>query len=276
MNILTDCIRADTEYGHLLHTLKTMRRDNPLPVVAAGLSEGATDALIVSLVSDFRSAGFSCVLIVTPEEKECTRCLSVLGSAGMRAAFFPARDLTLYNLTASHEFEHERLKVLSGLAGGIYDAVVTTPDAALSFTIPAARLKAAGISVWADESLIIERLTKSLTAAGYVRVELVEAPGQFAQRGGIVDIYPPHAEYNCGDETKYGSIPVRIELFGDEIDRIGTFDPESQRFIEGIAGFRMTPARELLADDDSLTAIKRTIAQQLKKAESSGDCQGGR
>ena len=190
------------------------------------------------------------------------------GSAGMRS-FFPARDLTLYNLTASHEFEHERLKVLSGLAGGIYDAVVTTPDTALSFTIPAARLKAAGISVWADESLIIERLTKSLTAAGYVRVELVEAPGQFAQRGGIVDIYPPHAEYNCGDETKYGSIPVRIELFGDEIDRIGTFDPESQRFIEGIAGFRMTP-RELLADD-TVNGNKAHHSPAAQKAESSGD-----
>ncbi|MGI6167533.1 MAG: transcription-repair coupling factor [Eubacteriales bacterium] len=271
MNILTDCIRADTEYGHLLHTIKTMRRDHPLPVVAAGLSEGAADALTVSLLEDLKSAGFGCALIVCSEEKECTRCLSVLGSAGIRAVFFPARDLTLYNLTASHEFEHERLKVLSGYLSGIYDVVLTTPDAALSYTIPAERLKAAEISVWADENLDVGRLTKLLMSAGYVRVDMVEVPGQFALRGGIVDIYPPHAEYSYGDETRYGSRPVRIELFGDEIDRIGTFDPESQRFIEGIAGLKMTPARELLADDDAIAAIKRAIAQQLKKAESSGD-----
>ena len=160
MNILTDCIRADTEYRHLLHTIKTLRRDNPLPVVAAGLSEGAADALTVSLVEDLKSAGFGCALIFCSEEKECTRCLSVLGSAGIRAAAFPSRDLTLYNLTASHEFEHERLKVLSGLAGGIFDAVVTTPDAALGYTMPAERLKAAEISVNADESLDVTGLTR--------------------------------------------------------------------------------------------------------------------
>ncbi len=271
MNILTDCIRADTEYRHLLHTIKTLRRDNPLPVVAAGLSEGAADALTVSLVEDLKSAGFGCALIFCSEEKECTRCLSVLGSAGIRAAAFPSRDLTLYNLTASHEFEHERLKVLSGLAGGIFDAVVTTPDAALGYTMPAERLKAAEISVNADESLDVTGLTRLLVSAGYVRVELAEVPGQFALRGGIIDIYPPYAEYSCGDTTKYGSRPVRIELFGDEVDRIGIFDPESQRFTERIAGLKMTPARELLADDDSLVAIKRAVTQQLKKAESAGD-----
>ena len=164
-----------------MHTIKTLRRDNPLPVVAAGLSEGAADALTVSLVEDLKSAGFGCALIFCSEEKECTRCLSVLGSAGIRAAAFPSRDLTLYNLTASHEFEHERLKVLSGLAGGIFDAVVTTPDAALGYTMPAERLKATEISVNADESLDVT----GRQGFGVYRLcpaELAEVPFQSAAR----------------------------------------------------------------------------------------------
>ncbi len=266
MNILTDCIRADSEYGHLFHTIKTLRRANPLPVMAAGLSDGAADALTVSLVADIKSEGWGCVLIICSEEKECARTLTALKGAGLSAAFFPARDLTLHNVTASHEFEHERLKVLSGLLAGRYDAIITTPDAALGYTIPAERLKNAEIALYADDNIDTERLSRSLTSAGYVRADMAEVAGQFAVRGGIVDIYPPLALYDLGDGSRDGSLPVRIELFGDEIDRMGIFDPESQRFTEGIAGVLITPAREVLVDDEAAEAVRRAVSSQLKKA----------
>ncbi len=265
MNILTDCIRADSEYGHLLYTLKSLRGSNPLPVIAAGLSDGASDALTVSLIADMKSDGWGCVLIVCPEEKECVRSQTLLSNAGLRAAFFPARDLTLYNVTASHDFEHERLKVLSGLIDRRYDAIITTPDASLGYTIPAERLKKSEITIYADDRIDTERLAISLSKAGYMKVDMVEVAGQFAVRGGIVDIYPPSAAYDMGDGKKDGSSPVRIELFGDEIDRMGVFDPESQRFTEGIAGVVVTPAREVLPDEESAAAVKRAVSSQLKK-----------
>ena len=266
MNILTDCIHADSEYAHLLHTLKELRLSNPLPVIAAGLCDGAADAIVVSLVNDMRSEKWGTVLMVCAEEKECVRSRTFLESAGLRAAFFPARDLTLYNVTASHEFEHERLRVLAGLLRGDFDIVITTPDASLGYTIPQSRLSKSMISLFAGDSVSIPELSNSLVAAGYVRAELTEAPGQFAVRGGIIDIYPPHAEYDLGEGMKSGSFPVRIELFGDEIDRIGIFSPETQRFTEGIAGFVMTAAREVLTDESSREAVRRAVAAQLKKA----------
>lgn len=266
MNILTDCIRADSEYAHLRDTLSSLRAGNPLPVIAAGLCDGASDALTVSLITDIKSDRWGCVLIFCAEEKECVRCVSLLAGAGLRAAFFPARDLTLYNVTASHEFEHERLRVLSGLIGDAFDAVVTTPDAALGYTIPAAKLRSSRLSVFAGDSVDVGRLTASLVAAGYVRAEMTEAAGQFAVRGGIIDIYPPYAVYDCGDGKKSGAHPVRIELFGDEVDRMGIFDPESQRFTEGVAGVIIAPAREVLAGPDERAAVCRAVASQLKKA----------
>lgn len=263
--ILTDCIRADGEYRHLLDTLTRLRGGSPLPIVAAGLCDGATDALCVSLITDMSGRKWGCVLIICAEEKECVRTVGSLTAFGLRAAHFPARDLTLYNVTASHEFEHERLMVLSGILAGAYDAVVTTPDASLGYTIPPGRLRDELINIYADDSIDLDGISRRLCGAGFSRVEMAEGAGQFAVRGGIIDIYPPYAVYDCGDCEKTGSLPVRIELFGDEIDRMGLFDPESQRFTEGIAGVKMTPAREVLAGEESLAAVKRAVALQLKK-----------
>jgi len=265
-NILTDAIRADGEYAHLFKTLKSLRKTKPMPVIAAGLCDGATDALTVSLLGDMRAEKFGTTLIVCAEEKECMRTLAALKSFGIRAVFFPARDLNMYNVTASHEYEHERLLVLSGICDRRYDAVITTPDAALGYTVPRERLEAAQIGIWAADEVNIDALCTSLTAAGYVRVDLTEGAGQFAVRGGIIDIYPTYAEYDTGDARRGGSKPIRIELFGDEVDRIGIFDPETQRFTEGIAGAVITPAHEVLPDAEGIDALKKAVSSRLKKA----------
>ena len=79
-NILTDAIRADGEYAHLFKTLKSLRKTKPMPVIAAGLCDGATDALTVSLLGDMRAEKFGTTLIVCSEEKECMRTLAALKS----------------------------------------------------------------------------------------------------------------------------------------------------------------------------------------------------
>ena len=264
--ILTDCIRTDSEYRHLLEGLIRQRTSKqPLPIVAAGLCDGAADALTVSLVTDVGGRKSGGVLMVCADEKECVRTVALLKDFGLTAAHFPPRDLTFYNVIASHEFEYERLMVLSGILVGAYDAVVTTPDAALGYTIPPARLKDEMISLYADDMLDVEDFCRRLTAAGFARVDMTEGAGQFARRGGIIDIYPPYAVYDMGDGERVGSYPVRIELFGDEIDRMCIFDPETQRFSESVAGVRMTPAREVLTDEQTLEAVRRAISVQIKK-----------
>ena len=139
MNILTDCIRADAEYRHLLSAVFEQRRSrNPLPIVIAGLCEGATDAAYAALAEDIRAkkSGNAPLLLVCSEEKECVRLTGLLRQFGLDAMFYMTRDLNFYNIVASHEYEHERLKVLSAILHGTVDVVVTTPDAALSYTIP--------------------------------------------------------------------------------------------------------------------------------------------
>ena len=137
MSILTSCIREDLEYRQLLRTVSENFRVSPLPILASGMCDGASDAFLVSLIEDTqRLRGNSPALVICPEEKECVKLCGVLERCGLRAAFYMSRDLTFYNITASHEYEHERLRVLSGILGGSFDAVITTPDALLGYTIP--------------------------------------------------------------------------------------------------------------------------------------------
>ena len=216
MSILSQCIRLDPEYRELLRAVSRDFREKPLPILASGLCEGASDAFLIALLQDtVKERGGRCALLLCAEEKDCVRLSSTLERNGVRSAFYMARDLTFYNITASHEYEHERLRVLSGLLSGSYDAVVTTPDALLGYTIPPQRLRAASLQIGEAERLDLPRFSARLTEAGFARVDLVDSPGQFALRGGILDVYPPHGTYLDRDGELFdGAYALRVELFG--------------------------------------------------------------
>ncbi|MBQ8415842.1 MAG: hypothetical protein IJX13_02920, partial [Clostridia bacterium] len=268
MNIFTTCIQSDPEYLQLLQTAERNFHVNPLPILASGLCDGASDAFLIALIEDTKKArGDAPALVVCPEEKDCVRLCAILEENRLRSAFYMARDLTFYNITASHEYEHERLRVLSGLLSGSYDVVVTTPDATLGYTVPKDRLRSSTLQI--DETMTVETkgLAKALVGAGYVRTDLVDSPGQFAIRGGIADVYPPHGVFCDRDGgEKSGAFALRIELFGNEIDRMGLFDPDTQRMTETVSSASFPPARELLPDAEGLATLQKAVSSQFKRA----------
>ena len=268
MSILSSCIRLDPEYRQLLETVRRDFRSAPLPIAVSGLCEGAADALLVSLLEDTKEARKGTALLFCAEEKECVRLSAVLERFGIRAGFYMARDLTFHFMTASHEYEHERLRVLSGLLGGDYDVILTTPDAAVGYTIPPQRLSDSTISIAGDSRIDLPALSRRLFDAGFVKVDLVDSPGQFAVRGGIVDIFPPYGIFTDRDGGEMrGAYALRIELFGDEIDRMGIFEPDTQRMTQPIAHVGFQPARELLCDKNALERLKKTIDGQIRSSE---------
>ncbi len=271
MSLLTSPIRSDPEYGQLLDAARRNFKDKPLPLLANGLCEGASEAFMISLVEDLCKSEkkHRTALLICPEEKDCVRLKQTFRRFGLRAAFYVARDLSFYGagVTASHEYEHERLKVLSGLITNGWDVVITTPDAALGYTIPPERLRETSVHLDYGIPLDPVALSHALVAAGYARVELVEGPGQFAMRGGIIDVCPPYGTYIDDEgELVEGSYPLRVELFGDEIDRMGLFDPESQRMTRAIDECDLLPARELLTDAEGLALLETVITTQRKSA----------
>ena len=276
MNLLTDLIRTELEYTQVLDNVRRNLKDKSLPLLVNGLCEGASEALIMALIEDVctsaspdggktRDGKKRTALLICPEEKDCVRLKETMKRFGLRCGFYVARDLSFYRVTASHEYEHERMKVLSGLTSGAYDAVVTTPDAALGYTIPPEKLAEASIHLDYHTPIDTSALCDQLISAGYARVDLVEGAGQFAIRGGIVDICAPFGTFldDLG-EVHDGSLPLRVELFGDEIDRMGLFDPESQRMTCAIDQADLLPARELLTDYDGLCRLEEAILLQQK------------
>ena len=264
MSLMADAIREDGEYGHLLSTLKEQfGRAKHLPTVVNGLCEGATEALCASLLRDMQKGRPA--VVVCPEEKQCVRFSEVFSYAGLRSAVFPGRDLTFYAMTASHEYEHERLRVLFGILQGAYDVVLTTPDALLSYTVPPEVLTKHLIRL--DRQTVLEPryLAEQLTEAGYLRVDMVDGMGQFALRGGILDIFPPFALYDDEEEQRNSADPLRIEFFGDEIDRMGVFETDTQRMTRNVSAVSFPPAREVLVGTEERAAVRAAVAALLKK-----------
>ncbi len=258
-DFLNSLIKASPEYTRLLSRLKELKDNKPLPLLVDGISDGALYSLLFSLTKDITSEYRAPILVLVGEERRANKLNEFFKKSGIKSEFYPYRDFNFYNITASHDQEHERLKVLSGVIYGLCDVVFTTPDAALQFTVPKSHLKSSCLSVSIDTSLEISAFSRTLLDMGYVPYELVEGPGQYSVRGDIIDIFPTKCEYTVGKKTFSDQKPIRIELFGDEIERMVTFDPLTQRMEEKITSFKITPSREIVATTAQLDKIAEEI-----------------
>ena len=150
------------------------------------------------------------------------------------APILPGRDLTLYDAAVvSRSWEQKRLRQLYDLATGKTCLQIMTWESLSLRTIPKSTLLSAAFSLEVGREYAVEDLTARLTAAGYNRCGMVEGPGQFAVRGGILDIFSPAEDQ-----------PVRAEFFGDELDTMGFFDPATQRRSENITSVTILPVAE--------------------------------
>ena len=252
---LCDTFRKNRDYAGICEALNRPVIGKRKPYYISGLSEGAEPVFLKSLCEDFGNA-YSPVILIFADEKKAVHYRDFLLSADIPAEYFPAREYCFNNITSSHEYENVRLKVLSALAGLSEGASVicTTAEAVLQVTMSARRLSELCIRISYEDTVDLDQMTVSLTDAGYQRVELVESVGQFAVRGGIIDIFPS------------GDIPVRIELFGDEIDRIGYFSVETQRFVDGAPDeLIISPVREHIITEENREMLIDTIRRHIRR-----------
>ena len=152
--------------------------------------------------------------VLCADEQEARRMAADLAAlTGEECVTLFAREWQLRDrVSASHSFEQERLDALCRMAFGRTGIVVATVDGMLQRTLPPTALRDAVLTLRLGEEHDLRALAERLTAAGYVRCEQVEGAGQFAVRGGILDVYSPM------------SAPVRVEFFDTEIDAMGEFD----------------------------------------------------
>lgn len=222
------------------------------PLGVLGVS-GIHKALIIHTLTSNRRA-----FVITPDEATANKLCDDLISFGTKALVFPTRDITLIsNQTSSKEYERARMGALSSWLQDQCEVIVLPSSAACQKTIPADVLKRRMVDLEVGSTVNFENLVFALTAAGYKRADEVEGQGQFSVRGGIIDFFPPDRER-----------PVRLELWGDEIDTMAEFETESQRRTDNIEKIRITPSSEIFSEDDEVLADSiDKLANKLKRTE---------
>ncbi len=234
MDFLFSVLERDREFSELINSIEKGR----LPLGVTGLSN-IHKALIAGGI--YKKTGRKPVLICH-DEAAANGLREDLQQFGFEALLLPQRDLNLVRLTGySKEYEHKRVDTLSRILDGHFDMLILSVDSALEYTLPPEVLKENQFEIAAGDEVDISDTAEKLILAGYTRSEFCEGAGQFSIRGGILDIFPVNQDK-----------PIRIELWGDEVDTISYFDIESQRREEQIEKIKISPACELPVKAQSL------------------------
>ena len=207
------------------------------PAAVTGVS-GIHKAMLTAALSSLGS----CLLICADEADATKMTADINEMAGEQiACVYPAKDMNFaYMEGISREYEHRRIAALSDIVSGNRRIMAASIEACLQGTIPPAALREYTFTVENGGELDIAELQRKLLAAGYTRTDQVEGAAQFAVRGSIVDIFPVQDKQ-----------PVRIELWGDEVDTMAYFDVETQRRYDGIDKVVIAPALEVIFPDNS-------------------------
>ena len=166
----------------------------------------------------------------------------------LATVYFPAWDCLPYDRASpSMRVSSDRLAALAALSAPTAQAqlLVTTVNAALQRTLPPARVAALTASIAPGARIDRDKLAAMLTANGFVRTDTVFEAGEYAVRGGLLDLFPAGS-----------ADALRLDFFGDEIETVRRFDPVTQRTIAPAPGFDLLPVNEVLLSDDSVRAFR--------------------
>ncbi|NKI96157.1 transcription-repair coupling factor [Rhizobacter sp. SG703] len=209
---------------------------------------GSADALLLARFAQARTDQKQLTAIVSAEPADTQRLEGELAffAPELRIAVFPDWETLPYDTFSPHQdLISERLATLWRIQRGEVDVVLLPASTALVRLAPPSFLAAYTFNFKQKEKLNEAALKAQLTLAGYTHVSQVVSPGEYAVRGGLIDLFP------------MGSlVPYRVDLFGDEVDSIRTFDPDSQRSLFPVPEVRLLPGREFPMDEDSRTAFR--------------------
>ncbi len=192
-------------------------------------------------------------VVVTAGARESERLAAEIsfyqgGSRGTQALMpLPDWEILPYDLFSPHpDITSRRLQTLFELPDARGGCLILAADTLLQRLPPVAYVRGRAFDLTVGQALSVEPFRQRLADAGYASVGQVTAPGEFAVRGSLLDVFP------MGSDA-----PLRIDLFGTDIEAIRRFDPETQRSLDSVQSVRMLPAREVPLDPESIKAFRR-------------------
>ena len=224
------------------------------PVMISGCIDTQKIHLVHAAVNDYRFR-----LIITGDEAKAREMQEDSRFFDKSSIYYPAKDFIFYSADVhGNQLAGERLrciqKIIAAQDNKTNITVITTIDGCVDMLMPLQRYRDNIIHFKNSDIIDTEKLISKLVGIGYTRVPMIDGQGQFAVRGGIIDIF------SYTDET-----PVRIELWDDEIDSIRFFDVESQRSVEKIQTYDVFPATEWILSDDEIDAGFEKVKDEVEK-----------
>ncbi|HEY4957448.1 MAG TPA: transcription-repair coupling factor, partial [Caldimonas sp.] len=226
-----------------------------LPAIATGKRytlprpPGSADALLLARFAERqRLHGTATTAIFTAEPADTQRLFEELSffAPSLRVAEFPDWETLPYDTFSPHEdLISERLATLWRIRRGEVDVVLMPATTALVRLAPPSFIAGYTFHFTTKQRLDEAALKAQLTLAGYSHVSQVVSPGEYAVRGGLIDLFPMGSH-----------VPYRVDLFGDEIDSIRTFDPDTQRSLYPVPDVRLLPGREFPMDEPARNAFR--------------------
>lgn len=248
MKWLTEPLTEFADYRYLLENIKSKNT----PVLTTGVIDVQKTLLIYAICEH---TGCN-ALIITDNESTAKDIYNDLSFLDDKAVYLPAKDFIFYSADVhSSDITKQRFKTIDDCLKGEARFVCTTAEALFERLMPKKELEKNIIELKEGDVISLEELQKKLVFMGYERSEIVEGVGQFAVRGGIVDIFSPVQES-----------AVRIEFWDDEVDSVRSFDAMSQRSVGKIDKVRVFPVKEILVDEAQIKNAADKIETDMLKA----------
>ena len=243
-----ECLRAPFRLSDIGEQYRVAKEKGKMPVEVTGTDGYARYYTMDCLGTD------RVKLIVTYNEDRAKEIVDAYAFFDRNVMYYPAKDVLFYNADIhGHTILRQRMEVVKGILEQTVSTVVVSVDALLNKLVPLEEIQKNIVTFRSGEPLDLEKMKKKLVSLGYERNDWVDGVGQFAIRGGILDIFPMSSE--C---------PYRIELWGEDIDSIRSFDVESQRSIENVEELSVYPAAEMILDEDRVQAGLKKIQKEHK------------
>jgi transcription-repair coupling factor (superfamily II helicase) len=217
---------------------------------------GSADALLLAHLARREKSAGKLTAIIASDANDAQRLMAEVAffAPELRCALFPDWETLPYDSFSPHQdLISERLATLWSISQGEADLVFVPATTALYRLAPPSFLAGYTFHFEVKQKLDEARLKAQLTLAGYSHVTQVVSPGEYAVRGGLIDLFPMGS-----------SVPYRVDLFDNEIDSIRTFDPDSQRSLYPVPAVRLLPGREFPMDEDARARFRRRWRELLE------------
>lgn len=247
---LLEPLESSIEFQNILKGNENKR----YPIGIYGASESGRGYIIGGMFENIDKS----MVIVTQSDMEAKNLYEDLIFYTNEVYYFPIKEMVFYNIDAiSGDLRWARLKVINEILNNKKKIIVTSIDAFAAKYTPHRLFLEYSMKLKEGAEVNLTDISKKLVHSGYERVEMVEGKGQFSLRGGILDVFPTGSTY-----------PYRVELFGDEVESIRTFNTESQRSIEKVKKIDIFPAKEIILSEETLKLGRDKLKEEFEKIDS--------